>query len=547
MKRWPYWVYVIAAGLIWAPVLVHSGFVLTLDMVFAPHMPWPSFDSSSALFYAVFNVLNVILPADWLQKMLLVGIVLLCGIGAHRLTQYSMPKSLHVERTAYYFAGLLYIFNPFVYSRFMAGQFAVLLGYALLPFFVRSLLVFLQKPTIRGGLQTAGWLTAIAIVSIHTLGLAAVIGMCLYGALLVRTRRTKHDWVVIAKTTGIGIIAFVVANCYWLLPYIFGTSDQSGVARGISDGDRQVFATAGDGVGIVGNVLSLHGFWADNKALYLIPKDLYSWWLIPVVILWGLAVFGVVVAWRSMKRVTIAFVVAFIVAVVLAIGTAGTVFASVNQWLIDGVPFFAGYREPQKFVGLCALVLVCFAAIGLAAVLHRVRAWNKEYIPFVDATAAILPLCLAPMMVFAFHSQIKAAPYPADWYTVNRQLSEQDNVRVLILPWHQYMRFDFAGRVVASPYQKFFDFPVVASSNPELRGVTSWPLNEQQKNIEQQVLPAAAKGQQIAPLLRESGITHVLLVKEHDYKKYQYLDAQNGLRVIDEGPTTRLYRVDGIQ
>ena len=119
--------------------LLLPGFVLTMDMVFAPVMRMPNHVDNTWLFYASLHVLNRFLPADFIQKCMLLSILVASGIGAHRLLWQLRPDGEKFPRNAIYVGAALYMINPFVYDRFMAGQYGVLLGYCLLPWFARSL------------------------------------------------------------------------------------------------------------------------------------------------------------------------------------------------------------------------------------------------------------------------------------------------------------------------------------------------------------------------------------------------------------------------
>ena len=116
--------------------LLRPGFILTLDMVFAPSINIPQYASGPLyIFWGFLHVLNFALASSTIQKMILFAILFLSGFGMHRFLEKIGPRSLAENwKWGCYFGGILYMINPFTYSRFMAGQFAVLLGYALVPF-----------------------------------------------------------------------------------------------------------------------------------------------------------------------------------------------------------------------------------------------------------------------------------------------------------------------------------------------------------------------------------------------------------------------------
>ena len=75
---------------------------------------------------AVMAVLARALPADLVQKLVLLAIfVLACAGAARLLSGHKLPAQLA--------AGALYAWNPFIAERLILGQWALLLGYAGLP------------------------------------------------------------------------------------------------------------------------------------------------------------------------------------------------------------------------------------------------------------------------------------------------------------------------------------------------------------------------------------------------------------------------------
>src|SRR5690242_11575962 len=114
--EWPaYCLYVLVAFVVLMPLL-RPGFILTLDMVFTPHLPMPDVTSSSYAFHALLHFLNLLIPADIIEKCLLFAILLLSGIGMHRLIRLLVAKGRPGE-WGIYTASLFCMLNPFTYSR----------------------------------------------------------------------------------------------------------------------------------------------------------------------------------------------------------------------------------------------------------------------------------------------------------------------------------------------------------------------------------------------------------------------------------------------
>ena len=513
------------------PLLV-PGFILTLDMVFVPHPPLPDDITSSYLFHAALHFLSYIVPGDVLQKALLFGILLLAGIGTHKLVKNLQAQTVPpVVGWGAYFAGVFYMVNPFVYGRFMAGQYAVLLGYALLPFFFLALLKFLAQPTRAGITILTGCALAISIVSIHTLGLLAIVVLVASSAALWRRRQEKRYILDVIKLGVSGCIGLILLSGYWLVPTLLGTNSIAESVDSFSVIDRQAFATDG---GLL-NVLALQGFWVEAQGLFTLPGE-----PLPLSGVWQLLLFaiiatGVVSLWRQQRALAVTLGVVGGVAVVLAVG------GPLNQLLTTFVPLFAGYREPHKFIALLALAYAVFAAFGVTAIISKIRprSWGR----YCGAILPTLPILVTPTMLWGFNGQLKSVQYPADWYVINARLSHvQKKEKVLFLPWHLYMKFDFNGRIVANPASKFFDATIVGSNDPEFAGLV--PRSDPtQTGLSDEILPRAKAGTHMGATLERLGIHYVLLAKEVDYEDYVYLDRQTDLRLVTETPNLKLYRV----
>jgi len=520
--------------------LLKPGFVLTLDMVFTPHIRLPGVTTSSYLFYAVLHVLNFVVPADVLQKLVLFAILFLSGLGMYQFVEYVRGKPVTGYAAAgVYMGGALYMINPFVYSRFMAGQFAVLLGYSLLPFFARSLLVLLQRPSWRSSIALAVWAAVIGVVSIHSLGLAGILFVVGLALTLWRDRGAADRLPVVLKFAAMSVLLACAASSLWLIPLILGRSTAAQAISGFGQGDVQAFATLGGGVfGRLANVLRLQGFWVVGRPLFVMPQEHMVAWGVIVLLLWLLLAFGIRNVWHRYERfIAVWLLVSASIGVLLAIGVAGT--------LLDRtVPFFGGFREPHKFTGLLAFAFAFLAAEGAITVLaHYQQKGSKVRTGVAVCAVALLPIALTPTMFFGFNGQLQPRQYPTAWRDVNAQLdSDRSDFKALFLPWHLYMYYGFAGRIIASPAPAFFDKPMIVSNQPEF-GHASPSMPDAQKNLlNSQILPDAPQGTHLGAGLAPLHIKYVLLDKDDDYRNYSYLDHQSDLRLIKQNDTFRLYQ-----
>ena len=124
------------------------GFVLSYDMVFVPEPPF-----TSALLGltggaarpvpsdAVVAVAAWLVPADILQKLILLAVFVLASSGAAALLAggWQARTGKQAPLLACLAAGVYYTWNPYVAERLVMGQWATLLGYAGLPWVMRLL------------------------------------------------------------------------------------------------------------------------------------------------------------------------------------------------------------------------------------------------------------------------------------------------------------------------------------------------------------------------------------------------------------------------
>lgn len=526
------------AGVVLAVLLplLKPGFILTLDLVFTPHIAMPATVSSSYLLHVVLHLLNCILPGDVIEKLLLLSAFTLSGLGMHRLVQYLSRERNSMPDAAAIVAGVLYMINPFTYDRLMAGQYNVLLGYALLPFLAQSLFLFLDRPALGRSVRLGGLMTVIGIVSIHTLGLVALLVCAGMGAALWR----RQEWAYVRQLGVWGaaaVLLFAIASAYWLVPLLAGKGTTADTIASFTAGDNSTFSTVGgDFTGRLANILRLQGFWAEQRDMYILPQDDVPLWGLLAIMLWALTVIGARHWWRHGRQREVAcLLTAMALAAVAATGSL--------QNLALHLPVLAGYREPEKFVGLLALGYGVLAAGGAGPVIMYCRRVGGRAIQTgASIVLVLLPIVFTPTILWACNHQLTAAAYPADWFTADRLLNrDTSSFQTLFLPWHLYMYFGFAGRIIANPAPTFFTKPALVSDNPEFGSAAPAGTTAAKRQLDA-LLPAAATDTQLGPRLTRLHIKYILLDKDNDYQKYDYLNQQPDLRLVWQGPTIELYR-----
>ena len=530
--------YVAIAILILGPLL-KPGYILTVDMVFAPHLRLPGSVSNSYLFGVILHLLNYALPSQLIEKLMLIAIFLCAGLGMNRMVRYLLPeKHLQSFSPVPLFAGLLYVINPLTYVRFMLGQYEVLLGYALLPWFIVILFTFLRTPSRNNMLRLFAVAILTSIASIHAIGFMLIFTVI---ASLGAVWRQYKDHIWLKAFAGRSLLLgalFIVGSSYWLIPLFLGHSPTAVTLSNFTASDRQAFATVPGHLGLIGNVLALQGTWSDPQNLYLLPQDVLNYWLIPLLAVWLLVLAGIIWSWRNERAKLGFFGATIIVGTVLAVGGAGTIFAPLNNWLYAHISFFSGYRDTQKFAVLILISYAYLASAGLYAV-------GKSFARY-RSFGLLLPFLWTPFMIWGMSEQVYASQYPAGWYTVNALLQENDTrgSKVLFLPWHLYMPYRFADGIIANPAPQFFSEPIVSSMNPEIGNAHGYYETMAVRTLDQRILPNAQDNAQLAKWLTGLHISYIIVAKDYDYKSYAYLNRKPGLGVVFQDNSIILYKVE---
>lgn len=455
------------------------------------------------------------------QKALLLASVFLAGLGAHRLAPVqSLPARV--------FAGLLYAANPFVYDRLYAGQWFVLLGYALLPWAFASFVRLL-----RGGRPASAWrfgalgaLTGIA--SPHMAALLALLCLAVAAAFLVARPARRA---LLSRAAAGGALALLL-SIYWLLP----TPGLSRFLDQIGRGELDLYQTVADErFGVEATVLGLHGFWNNPNPV----RELVPVW--PAVAL-ALLVLGLAgLALRRRDPVACGVALAAALGWAIALGTASALTRGPFVALLEHVEIARAFREPQKAVALIALAYAYLGAVAVDDLVRNRTRWTPA--PVLVAVVLVLPLVQGYRTLGGLWGKLETSRFPASWNEANTVLKrEAGRSRTLFLPWSGYLELEFAhGRLVANPAPRFFETPILASrSVGEGAGVAS-----SSDPVERRVDALLTRGSTFGELggcFAALGVSHVLLLNSAA-ADYRFLERRADIVPVRRWRDLTLYRL----
>lgn len=393
-------------ALILGPLLTGGGYWLFGDMVFVPRQPWKSawlgLDQSlprAVPMDALVSLATHVVPGSVVQRLLLVGGLVAGGLGIARL----VADQRWYARAA---AITLFCWNPWVAERLLIGQWAILLGYLLLPWVARAALRLRADPRDWGPAAVTLVLSAVCSPSSGVMA-AGVLAVLALG-------RDRRGW-----WRGAGLA--VAANLTWAVPALTAST-----ATVTADGVFEGFAARAESVaGTAASVLSLGGIWKSS----IVPEERTSAVLVllscllTLVALAGLARSGPDRARWGLLGAT---------CVVLALVPAAPGGAALLETLAGPLPGLALLRDSHRFLAPLGLVLAVGAAHAVAALRARIRPGTGALWSAV-ALVVVAPPVLLPSLAWGGLGELERSSYPRAWEDVAALVGEDDTT--VVLPW----------------------------------------------------------------------------------------------------------------
>jgi hypothetical protein len=380
------------------------GYLLTYDMVWVPDLALRSdfLGLGSALpravpSDAVVAALDEVVPGMLLQKVVLLGALVLGGLGAARLAGRST--------TARLVAVSVYVWSPYVVERLWIGHWPLLLCWAVLPWLVREGVRLRDEVRLGAALPfllVAGSLSANA-------GLMAAATLLAVGA----TRRNASRLVALV----------VVANAPWLVAGLLhldtATSSTAGAVFGLhAEGSLPAPLAA----------LTLGGIW--NAEVVPSSREMLALPLVLTLVYAALAVAGArPLARRLGRRTTTALVALWVVGYAVAVLSWAA--PDAVGWLADHVPAGGLLRDGTRSLALCAPLTAALVAAGAE--------WCSARAPRILAAVAgaLLPLAFLADAAWGISGELQPAGYPSEWAQARAALGAGQG-DLLVLPFTSY-------------------------------------------------------------------------------------------------------------
>lgn len=498
--HWP-WLVGLGLALGVAGPALGPGLLLNLDLVVTHDPPVPNgvWGLGPELprgmpFQVPLAWLSTVLDGTLVSKALLVAILVVAFVGAHRLA-VGAPTAARVA------AGIVYAGGPFVVTRLAIGHIGTAAAAALLPWALPTLL----RPgdSLR---RTLLWSAALGFWGVNGGILAGVV--VITGLVADRGRRAP------------GVLAaLLVGQLPWLVPGMVVT------VQGIDPAGAENFATRLDGpVGLLrlagggGYFLEAFDIGADQVLIPLVALVLV------VVALGGRS--RLPAEWGA--RATVLAGIGVVVAAASGLPGVDGAYAAVADSPL-GLPL----REGQRVLPLFLVWLAAASAQGWGRMAPRF-----EGAPVVGLALSFL---LVGPSLWGFGGQLQPVDQPPEWAEARRRIGEEPGP-VLALPWGQYVRPTVIdGLLVHHPLPYVFGGDVLLASGQGDEDAPTERADPRQDVAD--ALTAHLRAREPADAELEAlGIRWVALLETVD-PGYPGVADDPALEAVVTGPTLTLYRV----
>ncbi|MEI7058114.1 hypothetical protein WBG06_19970 [Nocardioides sp. CCNWLW239] len=438
---------------VWAGVLavlmlgpaLGSGFVLSYDMVWVPDLTLTRdvLGLGSGLpravpSDAVVAVLDEIVPGLVLQKLVLVGALVMAGAGAAELVR---ARSLAARLAAV----SLTVWSPYVAERLWMGHWPMLLAYAAVPWLVvagRRWAGETSPDEHRPAGQGPVWMLPVLIVG----SLSASAGIVSAAVLLATGLRRGRRPVLLAA-------AVAAVNAPWLVAGLTHTAEAAS-ATGF-----EVFALRGDALPAPLAALTLGGIWNTS----VVPASREGWLAWVALALLAATVAAGARRWWTSDTQRVRILGLWVAG--LAIAVAGWAAPEALDTLAQDLPGLALFRDSSRLLPLCLPLLVMTVAAGVDALGERLRGTAPRWAAAVVVTLA--PIAVLPDAAWGLAGGIGAADYPPSWQRVGAALADETAPGdVLVLPWSAYRAPSWNdGRPVLDPIPRLLPRPSVTNGD----------------------------------------------------------------------------------
>lgn len=508
-------IFCLACLIMW-PSLFDGGILNLLDYWFIPRQP---LDFSLSIGQIVMHITEYAVGPVIASKFFYFGILVLSWFlwlfFARLIQDFTSFSSKWVEILGIVF----FMMNPFAYERMMT-QPTVYLGIILIGWWI-YFLISKKIPSPRNHIIV--WLCmGLALANFPHASYMVAIVYFLYLAFFVRSK--KHFLYLF-----LGWCIFLLLNLNWLLAPFYGWKDVAGTIGDFGTTNLDAFLTRAIApITITLTNILLYGFWWETSH-FVLPWVLSPYWFIAWAFVW-LIILSSFILWvrtQKIRKTTYFLLIIWIISLIFGLGIATPWTRPIMEWAYDYLPFFRGYREPQKWIGLLMIVEGIFFLGWTSYLLKKIQ---DIYVRGIMGFLILIMLIFwSPGMIYWFRGQLTTMHYPESFETLRQEMLQNiPKSKTLILPWHSYMACEWTSwRILHNSLDTFFlPLSMTRAHNIEMR---SW-LYSNPKDLQNAMIEQYLSGEWVIGFdsLKTFGYSHILVLKNcAEMNTFDWIDSGN--------------------
>jgi hypothetical protein len=366
------------------------------------------------------NILNILrdlfttinLSSIFFQIIILVGFII-TSIYINKLTKHHLLTTI------------IFLFNPFIYTKIMIGQLGILIAYLLIP-----LLIYQIKE--KNLLKIILTLTIIGSLTPHFLILSLIITAIGLFKKITLKQLIKYS------------IILLLLNIFWLQGMFAG-----GMLEEIDTSHEDFFKpTITQNVPAIAKIIGMWGFWREAA-----HETSYNILPLPI---WYLAVASLVILLITSyhykrEEDSKLYYILFWIGLIFGVGAAHPLTSNIFNYLFNNLPFFNGFRDSHKFTALIALAYAFL-------------------IPKLTKTNLQKALVLIPIILLTFPLitiPVTNTDYPESYEELNTYLNTKEiKGHIIYFPWQQYLSYTWTSKTandgrIGNPINEITNLPVI--------------------------------------------------------------------------------------
>ncbi len=483
-------------------------------------------DLSRGIGWISFSLLGDIFGDMLAQKIILFLVIFFTAYLSYKFVPFVRSKK------AKFFAGIMFLVNPFIYFRLISGQVGVIIGAILLFVVIKLLMDYFESRNKLKALKIGLILAFMAGISLHFFAMFCFFVFPLFFLFYFWKEYSNKDSnlkkFILDTLVLFGLI--VLVNLFWVA-LMFVPSSGFGFSAPY---DETYFfqSRALDQFNTALTSITMYGFWHESypKAIDMLPSFI---WLPLFLVILFVSVRGFVEEEDFFKKTPFALLA--LIAVIFATGVSAPATKAIFDFFFESIPFFSGFREPGKFIALIVMFYSVFGAVFIDRLSFSLeKSSRKIFLALTILLLIILPLIFSFNLFFGLNGFINSHELPKEYYSAKEFLSlDNSNYQMVYFPFHMYIQFSFSDYKTATPFAWFFNKETIVGTDTMAHefGVKQM-IND---NINSQNKVTFSKQ------LAKYNVKYIILANELDYSRYNFLENSLGFSKVFEEGSLRIF------